>query len=208
METRPSRARLRRTFRYPDDSDTPSALDEQAQETLIADLAAQNQQTDASFAAALLVLPALSAVPYVALLLRGPPHPLLAILSLTSLLSTCYTLYKLPPSETGIAPLDAWIQRADVPAASETVRRLKRAAAADKSPLEVYLPYLNCVLASLLVVMGLVAGRGQGDASFAWIGMGNLPAIVYGAVLAAKVVMGGVNPERELTSLRYALKGA
>ncbi|EFY87863.1 hypothetical protein J3459_008343 [Metarhizium acridum] len=228
METRSSRARLRRTFRYPDDSDTPSALDEQGpplsapalpsaetaanapppseQETLIADLAAQNHQTNTSFAAVLLALPALSTIPYMPLLFRAPPNPVIAILSLTSLLSTAYVLYKLPPPETGIAPLDAWIQGGDVPAGSETIRRLRRGAGPDKSPLEMYLPYLNCVLAGVLVVLGLVLGRGEG--SFAWIGMGNLPAIVYGIVLLAKVVMGSVDPERELGGLKYGFKGA
>lgn len=69
-----------------------------------------------------------------------------------------------------------------------------------------YLPYLNCVLSGVLVVLGLVLGRGDG--SFAWIGMGNLPAIVYGVVLVAKVVMGSVDPERELGGLKYGFKGA
>ncbi|KID74100.1 hypothetical protein MBR_06824, partial [Metarhizium brunneum ARSEF 3297] len=176
------------------------------QETLIADLAAQNRQTNTSFATVLLALPALSTIPYVPLLLRGPPNPIIAVLSLTSLLSTAYILYKLPPPETGIAPLDAWVQRGRVPAASETIRRLKRGAGPDKSPLEMYLPYLNCVLSGVLVVLGLVLGRGDG--SFAWIGMGNLPAIVYGVVLVAKVVMGSVDPERELGGLKYGFKGA
>jgi hypothetical protein len=35
-----------------------------------------------------------------------------------------------------------------------------------------------------------------------------LPVIVYGVILAAKVVMGGVDPERELGGLRYRYKGA
>ena len=69
-----------------------------------------------------------------------------------------------------------------------------------------YLPYLNGVLVSLLVVMGLVVGKGGGG--FAWIGMGNLPAVVYAVVLMAKVVMGGVDPERELAGLKYGFKGA
>ncbi|KAK8920028.1 hypothetical protein VCV18_008861 [Metarhizium anisopliae] len=176
------------------------------QETLIADLAAQNRQTNTSFATVLLALPALSTIPYLPLLLRGPPNPVIAVLSLTSLLSTAYILYKLPPPETGIAPLDAWVQRGGVPEASETIRRLKRGAGPDKSPLEMYLPYLNCVLSGVLVVLGLVLGRGDG--SFAWIGMGNLPAIVYGVVLVAKVVMGSVDPERELGGLKYGFKGA
>lgn len=77
---------------------------------------------------------------------------------------------------------------------------------AGKSPLELYLPYLNVGLAVVLVLMGLATGRGSG--SFAWIGVGNLPAIVYGVVLLAKVVMASVDPEKELSALRYQYKGA
>lgn len=69
-----------------------------------------------------------------------------------------------------------------------------------------YLPYLNCLLVMVLAVMGLVVEGEEG--SFAWIGVGNLPGIVYGVVLAAKVVMGGVDPERELGGLKYGYKGA
>ncbi|OWT43633.1 hypothetical protein VFPPC_18164 [Pochonia chlamydosporia 170] len=206
METRSSRARLRRTFRYPEDSDTPEILDEQEQETLIANLAAQNAQTNTSFTTTLLFLPLLSTIPYIPLLLRPPPTPIIAILALTSLLSTTYILYKLPPAETGIGPLDAWIRRDDIPPAAETVRRLRRGLGAEKAPLEMYLPYLNCLLVMVLAVMGLVVEGEEG--SFAWIGVGNLPGIVYGVVLAAKVVMGGVDPERELGGLKYGYKGA
>ncbi|OAA41334.1 hypothetical protein NOR_05412 [Metarhizium rileyi] len=206
METRSSRARLRRTFRYPDDLDTPEALDEQEQETLIADLAAQNRHANASFTTVLLLLPALSTIPYLPLLFRGPPHPVMAVLALTSLLSTAYILYTLPPAETGIAPLDAWVRSDNIPAAREAIRRLKRGVAPDKSPLELYLPYLNCVLVGVLMLMGLVVGRGNDG--FSWAAMGNLPAVVYAVVLLTKVIMGGVDPERELLGLKYGFKGA
>ena len=45
-------------------------------------------------------------------------------------------------------------------------------------------------------------------ASLGWIGMGNLPVIVYAAVLAAKLVMASVDPEAELSALKYEYKGA
>jgi hypothetical protein len=154
----------------------------------------------------MLFLPSVCALPYVPLLFRAHPQPLFAMLALTSLLSTTYLLYKLPPAETGIAPLDAWIRRDDIPDSRETIRRLKRGLGPDKAPLETYLPYLNCVLVSLLVALGLVVGRGEG--TFALIGMGNLPAIVYAVVLVAKMVMGGVDPQRELDALKYGYKGA
>lgn len=88
------------------------------------------------------------------------------------------------------------------------------AAAAGKSPLELILPYLNLLLVVVLFLMGHVS-RGQRDmphayveGAFAWIGIGDLPALVYAIVLVSKVVMGGVDPARELTRLKYGYKGA
>lgn len=86
-------------------------------------------------------------------------------------------------------------------------RRLQRGFGCERSPLETYLPYLNGGLVVVLALMGLVTGRGAGG-GFAWIGRGNLPGIVYGVVLVAKVVMGSVDPERELSPLKYEYRGA
>jgi hypothetical protein len=47
--------------------------------------------------------------------------------------------------------------------------------------------------------------RGRSDM---WVGFGWLPAVVYGVVLLAKVIMGSVDPEAELGGLRYGYKGA
>jgi hypothetical protein len=38
--------------------------------------------------------------------------------------------------------------------------------------------------------------------------LGALPGVVYAVVVGAKVVMAGVDPERELRGLRYSYKGA
>ena len=75
-----------------------------------------------------------------------------------------------------------------------------------RSPLEKFLPLLNALLVGVLVLMGLVTK--SDSVSFAWIGMGNLPAIVYGVVLLSKVVMASVDPEGELSGLKYEYKGA
>lgn len=69
-----------------------------------------------------------------------------------------------------------------------------------------YLPYLNLGLVVLLVLMGLVTKSDA--ASFGLIGMGNLPAVVYGAVIVSKMVMASVDPESELSRLKYQYKGA
>ncbi|KAG5992959.1 hypothetical protein E4U43_003615 [Claviceps pusilla] len=217
-----SRARLRHTFRYPDDTSVPETLDEQEQESLISDLSAQNALQNHRFTRLLLVLPLATTMPYLPLLVRHPqPHDaILALLSLTSLLSTTYLLYTLPPESTGLHPLDAWStgrhgQPAAEPAAAAAreemkrqARRLRRGLGYDRAPLEMYLPYLNGVLVVLLALMGLVTERTSADGGFGWIGKGNLPGIIYGVVLVAKVVMGGVDPERDLSPLKYEYRGA
>jgi hypothetical protein len=38
--------------------------------------------------------------------------------------------------------------------------------------------------------------------------LGALPGVVYASVIGAKVVMAGVDPERELRGLKYDYKGA
>lgn len=129
--------------------------------------------------------------------------PLLPLLALTSLASTAYLLHRLPPDSTGIPALDHLGRATPLPP-------LAHAAMARPSPLEAWLPYLNLGLCAVLVAMGLVAGaRGRGAEGWAGIlGLGNLPALVYGVVLAAKMVMASVDPERELAGLRYQYKGA
>jgi len=82
-----------------------------------------------------------------------------------------------------------------------------------KSPLEWYLPYLNLLLVVLTLVMGLLAEErvkrvsgGGGGMIIVWLGA--LPGVVFAVVIGAKVMMAGVNPERELNRLKYGYKGA
>jgi hypothetical protein len=76
-----------------------------------------------------------------------------------------------------------------------------------KSPLELHLPYLNLGLCLILILMGVLA-RSEGSNRVGTIGLGNLPAMVYAVVLAAKMVMASVDPEKELGALKYEYKGA
>ncbi|KAF4512809.1 hypothetical protein G6O67_000147 [Ophiocordyceps sinensis] len=208
-------ARLRRTFHYPADSDSdsqPDAIDEQEQQDVIARLAAQNAARNARFCRLLLALPFLAALPCLPLLVR-PRASLLALLALTSLSATAFLLHRLPPHVTGIAPLDARTRDSGAAGAARSVRgappsrsRLPGPLTAGASPLETHLPYLNAGLAAVLVFMGMLTGRGA--RSFGCVGVGNLPAIVYSIVLAAKAVMASVDPERELSALKYDYKGA
>jgi hypothetical protein len=77
-----------------------------------------------------------------------------------------------------------------------------------RSPLERWLPYLNVGLCVVLVGLGQVTGGSDKASGTGLIGLGTLPALVYGVVLIAKMLMASVDPERELTALRYEYKGA
>lgn len=168
------------------------------------------------------------------------------MLGLTSLASTAFLLFSLPPTETGIHTLDAWAssgstrgQQGDenndgtgvmasgssgISTLTQRRQRRRRASsfsvAPQKSPLERHLPLLNVGLCAVLVLYGLLVQRRGGGTSehydrnedqrahFGWLGLGNLPAIVYAVVIIAKLVMANVDPEKELTALRYDYKGA
>jgi hypothetical protein len=120
---------------------------------------------------------------------------MLALLSMTSLLSTAFLLWRYPATQTGIGVLDRL-----------HAKRKTKVEVLGQSPLETWLPYLNLGLAVMLVLMGLLV---KSDATgFGWISTGNLPVIVYAMVLISKVVMASVDPESELSSLRYEYKGA
>lgn len=157
-----------------------------------------------------------------------------SLLSLTSLGSTAYLLHTQPPGTTGIPFLDAWSRprtprvspssslsssTSSVSGASSQYqpiqtpvqRRPRRSSFSfvenHKSPLELYLPYLNLGLCAMLVLAGFLMKSNERQ-TFGHVGLGNLPAIVYVVILIAKVVMGSVDPEKELGALKYDYKGA
>lgn len=170
------------------------------------------------------------------------------MLGLTSLASTAFLLFSLPPTETGIHALDEWASSgrargqhgggegdgeasgsvggpSGISTLSQRRQRRRRASsfsvAPQKSPLERHLPLLNVGLCAVLVLYGLLVHRRGGGAPsehydrdedqrqhFGWLGLGNLPAIVYAVVVVAKLLMANVDPEGELTALKYDYKGA
>ncbi|KAI1112772.1 hypothetical protein F5Y14DRAFT_249711 [Nemania sp. NC0429] len=254
-----------------DDEDDGPALDEQEQEDLIHALAQQNAARNAQFRLLLLALPALSAVPYLFLLYGGLSGLIssrrrrgggsdpggggggggggaadiwIALLALSSLASTAWALWSLPPGVTGIRALDAWTgslgvsDSGDTPAVATAsgsssrsqghglltmganARRRRRASTGsqffwaqqhNRSPLEKHLPVLNLAICGLLVLAGLLSPRRSAAAAqqyWGHVGLANLPALIYVVVLVAKMLMGSIDPERELSSLRYEYKGA
>ncbi|KAH8178235.1 hypothetical protein LIA77_03317 [Sarocladium implicatum] len=204
-------ARLRKTFHYPADDDDgsnsePEAMDEQEQENYIARLAAENTSRNTQFRRLLLALPAVSSLPYIPALFR-PSTTLLALLSLTSLASSVFLLLRLPLTSSGFPALDAWAASGSTRLQQQQQLKKQRQAILVDSPLETWLPSLNLGLAGVLVLLGFVSAEAWRGA-FGWIGMGNLPAVVFGVVVASKLLMGSVDPEAELGALKYDYKGA
>jgi hypothetical protein len=207
------------------------------QEDYIAQLAIENAARDVQFRRFLLAIPLLATIPYLPALIN-PPTSLLALLSLTSLFSTAYLLHHQPPTSSGIPFLDDWARPKTpqptrppslstressgvfgddddedeedyepyVPRGRPRQRRSSFSYVERRSPLEIYLPYLNLGLGVILILMAWAIGRVKSEA--VWPGMGCLPLVVYGIILVSKMVMGSVDPEKELSSLKYDYKGA
>jgi hypothetical protein len=167
----------------------------------------------------------------------GRADSMVALLAITSLASTGWMLYTFPLEETGIAVLDSWtaggnkvrgsgeaaagvlagqgqgprqgrhrhtggFSFSSIAAQSQQTQQRRHS-----SPLEMYLPYLNMALCAVLMLTGLFS-KSHAPQGWGHVGLGNLPAIVFAVVIAAKVLMGGVDPEKELGSLKYDYKGA
>jgi hypothetical protein len=145
----------------------------------------------------------LSIIPYIPTVF-GPRTTLLSLLSITSLLSTAYLLYILPPGRTAISFLDAFNSP---PATKDQASKqyLSQKFEVGEGPIKQYLPCLNLGLCGVLVLLGMLVRRKTEEL---WWGFGWLPAGIYGVVLLAKYVMGSVDPEGELGSLKYGFKGA
>lgn len=136
-----------------------------------------------------LALPLVSSLLYLPALF-APTTSLLSLLSISSLLSTAYLLFILPPETTAIPFLDALNGRTE--------------SSGHGGPILTYLPYLNIGLVVMLSILGLVS-KGRDEL---WFGFGWVPAVVLGMVMLAKVVMASVDPEAELEDLKYGFKGA
>ncbi|AEO61618.1 hypothetical protein MYCTH_2311946 [Thermothelomyces thermophilus ATCC 42464] len=245
-------ARLRRTFHYPssdddDDDDastSPAVLDEQEQESLIADLARQNDRRNQTTHRLLCALPLLSTLPFLLDLFLARAGRALPALGLSSLLATGWMLARLGVTETGFPALDGMYARGHGHGHGHGHGQLGRSrsrsrsrqrrlggvggvggrggrgggggilgasvSSGAKSPLETHLPWLNVALAALALLTGLLQRLKTGPvaAGVSPLMLGALPGVVYAVIIGAKVVMAGVDPERELSALKYAYKGA
>jgi hypothetical protein len=167
---------------------------------LIRTLEQENTRRNKQFATVLLALPLLSILPYVPALFNGHTT-LLSILSITSLLSTAYLLYILPPGQTAISYLDALntTSSKDKPARRQFSQNL----GLDEGPIKEYLPYLNLGLCGVLVCWEwwLVGRESCGGDLVGYL------LVLCGSVVG-EVDDGKCRSEGELGGLRYGFKGA
>ena len=170
----------------------------QEQDNLIQTMQQQTIAQNKIYNNVFLGLPIVCVLPYLTTLFQSRTS-LLSLLSITSLLSTAFLVYILPPGITSIQFLDAL----NAPPPKFTTRH-PSPVHQPHGPIETYLPYLNIMLSMILGLLGMVA-RGKEEL---WMGFAWLPGVVYAAVLGGKWVMGSVNPEVELGGLRYGFKGA
>lgn len=142
--------RLRKTFHYPSDSDSGAdELDEEHQEKLIDSFQAEDALKNELYRNAFLSIPIISALffLYIFVIASTARQRLIALLSISSLISTAYILKFLPieaPERKGKRPIYQ--------------------VEADKGPVERYMVYLNAVLAGLLLLAAALSWRkGLGD---------------------------------------------
>lgn len=187
-------SRLRHSFRYPDeDENEPDELDEQDQEHLIQSLRSHDSTTSDFYRTAFLPLPLISTLVYIPTIFIYPSKRsiLLALLSVSSLLSTAYILHYIPPKAT--------------PAPDPKGKRpMYQTRDNGDGPVEQYLVLLNAVLSGAVAVAAMVAWN-RGLAAEAWRGV--LPAAIFGVVIIARTQMAPV-PFDGLERLRYEYKGA
>ncbi|KAI9811443.1 MAG: hypothetical protein M1827_005426 [Pycnora praestabilis] len=213
--------RLRQAFKFPaensDEDDIREDLDEEEQETLILTLRRKNDERNEQYTLALLALP-LILIPLYLLPHFNRSNILLSLLSITSLLSTAYTILFIatpPPPPSLLSSSSSFSSTAQgVP--ETPLKRLRTVLGAapttlkngEGGPLNRYLPYLNTVLSTLLALMGFwlsFSGRSgsEGDEWVIWVG----PGVVHALTTLAQTWMRSVDIN-ELENLRYRYKGA
>ncbi|KAB2575074.1 hypothetical protein BFW01_g8314 [Lasiodiplodia theobromae] len=201
--------RLRKAFRYPDDSDEelPEGIDEQEQEKLITELQTEDVAKTEFYKKAFLALPALSLILYLRPLFASSSFAefLTAVLAVTSLAASAYTLYFIPlgnPPSSSFLPARAQVSSGSaVRRGYEMALRTLGTGGVDDGPVEKFLPLLN--LALCLVVW--LKSRTAKDEVAGW--EGGLPTLVFVLVFLVRSQLAPIDVAG-LERLRYGYKGA
>ncbi|GME28066.1 hypothetical protein GTA08_BOTSDO01164 [Neofusicoccum parvum] len=198
--------RLRKAFRYPDDSDEepPEGIDEEEQEKLITQIHKEDLAKTDFYKKAFLALPALS----LALYLRPFFAPssfsefLTAALAVTSLAASAYTLYFIPLGNSSSSlPGRVSIGRSSTQGGLDKVLGIFGTGGVDDGPVEKFLPLLNVALCLVVWLESWAAA----EKVEGWEGL--LPALVLGLVFLVRSQLAPVDVAG-LERLRYGYKGA
>ena len=193
--------RLRKTFKYPSDNensdDSHDEMDEEEQEHLITSLKAKEASENEQYTLVFSILPLIVTLPFIYHLFAGSglrSMPLLCLLSITSLLSSAYTM-RFIPIYSASAPGKAQLARPALFVDSD-------------SPVQTLLPLLNLVIAVLLLLISwAVKGRASAPEAL-WLFL-PLPAVMLGVITVARKSMADVQAGiGELEGKKYDYKGA
>jgi hypothetical protein len=190
-------SRLRSAFRYPsDDSDSDSSpveMDEEHQERLIDSLASEDAAKTSLYRDLFLAIPGAGALffLYSCFFLAGSARErLFALLALTSLVGTGYTLRFIPVKRES--------ER------KKGKRALYQIEADKGGPIERYLVVILAVLVALLQLAAAVSWN-KGDREKAY--KESLPAVVFVLTMVVRLQLRPLDME-ELQKARYEFKGA
>ncbi|KAF2239392.1 hypothetical protein EV356DRAFT_528652 [Viridothelium virens] len=194
-------ARLRKAFRYPSESDSDGpveGIDEEEQDKVISKLNTQDAVQNALYTKAFLALALLPLPWYLTTLFSQPTTQdlLVVIISITSLLSTAYIVYFMPPRK-----IDKKGKRPVYIAEREEA----------VGPVRKYLISLVAALCTALAINGISVARKLGHDE-PWITNPQiwwtlLPSVIFGLVMFARSQMTPIDTA-ELQRARYPYKGA
>jgi hypothetical protein len=214
-----AKARLRKTFKYPSDTEEDSSvsrdeLDEEGtyhiqpplpvptipthkpseQSTLITSLSTTASQNDSTYRLIFTALPLLSIIPFLWHLLIHPSRStaLPALLSMTSLCITSWGMYSVPLPSSLSSNVRTRPSTIFAPSTSGTTSTsISNSRAAEfQGPLLTHLPRLNVLIAVLLLgVSCLFSSRTDVNGSEGFWLLLLLPAVMWGVVFVVKASM-------------------
>ncbi|KAL2010170.1 hypothetical protein VTN00DRAFT_5977 [Thermoascus crustaceus] len=194
-------ARLRRTFRYPEDTDDNNEgreeLDDEEQEKVIKELQMQNEKRNAEYTLAFAIIPLVSAAAFLPAMLSSSAtayQRTLHFLSIVSLLATAYIMRYIPLRQLNRKKGQQGLLIREVEEDSSTPFFRKHLISA------------NAAFCALLALASCLIGSSEQSDDIQWIPY-LVPGAILGTVLVARKVMASVDVG-QLEDLRYEYKGA
>ncbi|KAL1872168.1 hypothetical protein Plec18167_006771 [Paecilomyces lecythidis] len=187
--------RIRKTFRYPEDSDDDNRqeLDEEEQERLINDLRLRDDARNAEYKLIFSIVPLVSVIAFVPGLFSSAATAsgrFISLLSTVSLLASAYIMRYIPHPKPD-------------PKGKRPVRNLGHV-----DLVKEHLVAINAGVCALVTLLAYVTDYGSraGYAGVPWA-LGLVPGVVFGIVCIARKLMLSVDVG-QLENLKYDYKGA